>query len=149
MKPKIGLRLDESLLAQLQKVAMKSGITLSDLVRKAILSYLTSLPYLSETEREVMVRANRKRERKLEMDLPIDMHDGAMKLITIWDSIEKEKANLKRIGILTEKDYDSWIKLLEANKKPLSKYEDGERLVEKLNMLIQKLKEEKSGKINS
>ena len=141
-KVRAAFYLGEALLGWVGERATRLRTTSSSVVRECITFYIQQHAE-EELERVVGERASRKRRRDMEMDGPKDMHDGAMRVVTIWDSIEKEKREFKRIGILTSQDYDRWIEMLEANREPLRKYEKGEVLVKKLDLLVSKLDKEK------
>ena len=136
-------KMDAPMKAVLEKKSLELGITQGEISRRALIMYLLSEVEITDEEKQYLERAMQKRNRIMMMDLPKDLHDGGMMIDTIATSIEKEIAVLKKRNMLCQSDYDHFIKIVEENKEPCSKYEDGEWVCEKLDMLIDWLKDEK------
>lgn len=134
--------LGEELLARVTGEALQLGRTNSEIVRRCITLYF-SQHHSSDLEKEVGDRAVRKRTRELLKDRPLDSHDGIMLAVRVKDVINKEIKELKKCDWLTPSDYDRFIKLADDNKKVAATYEESDWLCEKLDILIDQLKQGK------
>lgn len=142
----MAFRLDDALWARIEKHALKQSATRTAVVKEALGYYfLYHAGSMSDLEQEVAERSLTKRERLMEMDKTKDMHDGTMMLATLWEEVVlKEMAVSRRLGILLPESYDRWIKLLEESRKPISKFEESTLLSKQLEMLIERLRDEKA-----
>ena len=139
----VGTKIELSQKAQLEKNALKRGVTQGEMIRRAIAKYLTE-DISEDFEKEYAERAMRKRDRLIKFDSPKDKHFGVMMIGTVNDSIKNEIRILEGCGILKSGDYDGFVELIEDEKSACMEYENGVWICEKLDMLIEKLKVEKS-----
>lgn len=138
----VGTKIEKSQKGQLEKNALKRGITQGEIIRRAISKYLTE-DISEEFEKEYAVRSMKKRDRLMKLDGPRDKHHGVMMIGTINESIRNEIRILEECDILKSGDYDGFIELIEDEKSGCMEYENGKWICEKLDMLVQKLVIEK------
>ena len=139
----VGTKIEKSQKAQLEKNALKRGVTQGEMIRRAIAKYLIE-GISEEFEKEYSERYMRKRDRLMKFDSPKDKHFGVMMIGTVNDSIRNEIRILEGCGILKSGDYDGFIEIVEDEKGACMEYDNGVWICEKLDMLIDKLKVEKS-----
>ena len=126
--------------ARVELQSLRRGISQSELVRGAIDK---DLILHAENDEEISATeiAIRQRKERLSLMTPKDGHASGMIPVGAWETIEKELAKYKNLGVLSEKDWESWIRRLAENKASIDDDNpEKERLSEKFDLLTNKLK---------
>jgi hypothetical protein len=136
--------MDNASKARLEKISLTKGVSQGEVMRTAFAEYVDN--YDDENDKKFSDVAAKKRIRIMKMMQPKDMHDGAMMIDTIDKVIKKEIKVLKDLNMLEADDYGHFIELIEFNKEACAEYENGEWVCKKLDILIDRLKEERDKK---
>jgi len=124
--------------------AFKLKITQSQLVRSATEEFLANHAE-TEQEKEFAELVMRQRRERLGLMKPKDGYKSEMVIFGAWQTIEKARKELERLGILDAEDFDAWIKRLEENKISIDpENPERSRIQRKFNLLITRLLREKT-----
>ena len=139
----VTFKVSPELKARLEIEARERGVAQGAVIRKALALYLEGKEELTGLDKEVLQKEAKRRVRNMMKGKPVGIHDGIVLVKQVWNVIEREKRILKECDLLAPEDYDSFIRLVEQNKEVARTYEDGERLIRKFDVLIERLRREK------
>lgn len=138
-----GFRIPPTLKKIVERIAFRDGISQSELARRAVREYVVSHS-TDEWERKAAKIATRREKEMIKLAQPKDGYRTEMQVKSAWDTIVKQRAYAKKIGVYRRASYGPWIRRLEENVESIDEDNpEGRVAIGSLQILIEKLEDER------
>ena len=141
------LRMPDILQDALKSTSRQTEFTMSEIVRQGTWDRIEELGKCEPEILEAAKIAIRERKVRLSLMKPKSRHRAMMQPIQAWNSIEVEREEYKKLGLITPEVFDSWITMLEENKASIEDDNPEYKLIcDTFDTLILKLREQRRDK---
>jgi len=140
-------RMPDILQDALKSTSHQTEFTMSEIVRQGTWNRIAELGKCDDETIEAAEIAIRERKERLKLMKPKTRHRSMMQPIQAWNSIQVERDEYERLGLMSRAVFDSWIMLLEENKESIGEDNPEHELVcETFDTLTLKLRKERHDK---